>query len=365
MGWWADIKANRDLASARREVQRARSPYSIGQFIDKCIELGKEAIALEEAEKGIREFPDSESLTEAYKRLIRHKCSADLKACRDEVRKAPGPKAYYKLACLYKEMRDLDQAIEHARRGVELYPNFEGNYIVLADIRYERFQRDLRASDGVLAVELFEKAVDLNRENYRLLFQLAEIYQAIGARTLAVDKAKMILEFAPDDRKALALLEKVEKMRPNRSDELKDILNDFERRAAAGNVIRPGLLSTRYTRNPDHLARKMPYLQDKLQGFQRVIILGPNGELLAGFPGGPEENRKYGDQVKKMFSAAVECSLRMDISTFEKGLFESDDGYTYLLLVDRLQIAVLCSNKAKKSRLTDEVHRFVEHELYI
>lgn len=365
MGWWSDIKTNRELSNARRQVQRARSPYSISQFIDKCIELNKESIALEEAEKGILEFPESESLTEAYKRLIRHKCSDDLRTCRDEVRKAPGPKAYYKLACLYKEMRDLDQAIELARKGVELYPNFEGNYIVLADIRYERFQRDLRASDGMQAIAQFEKAVDLNRENYRLLFQLAEIYQAVGARTQAIDKAKMILEFAPDDRKALALVEKLEQMKPGRSDDLKDVLQDFERRASGGNAIRPGVLSTRYTRNPDHLARKLPVLAERMSGFQRIVVLGPSGELLAGHPGGPEENRKYGDTFKKMFKAAIECSLRMDISTFEKGLFQSDDGHSYLMLVDRLHIAVLCSSKAKKTRLIEEVHRFVEHELYI
>ena len=365
MGWWAEFKANRELGDARKQVQRARSPFSIAHFIDKCIELGKLDVALEEAERGIREFPQSESLTEAYKRMIRAKCAKDLKAFRDEVRKTPGPKAYYKLACLYKEMRDLDQAQELARKGVELYPNFEGNYIVLADLRYERFQRDLRASDGRAAVDLFEKAVDLNRENYRLLFQLVEIYHAIGARGRALEKVKMILDFAPDDRKALTLLDKVQAMKPPRSDDLKEVLQDFERRAAAGAVAKPGILSSRYTRNPDHLARKLPYMEDRVPGFQRVVVLGPNSELLAGYPGGPEENRKFGDTLRKIFTAAIECSLRMDISTFEKGLFESQDGYTYLLVIDRLKIAILCSTKAKKEKLLQEVHRFVEHELYI
>lgn len=364
MGWWADFKSNRELSDARKQVQRARSPYSISQFIDKCVELDKLDVALEEAERGIREFPDSESLTEAYKRLIRAKCSDDLKACRNDVRKTPGPKAYYKLARLYKEMRDLDQAMELARKGVELYPNFEGNYIVLADLRYERFQRDLRASDGLTAIELFEKAVDLNRENYRLLFQLTEIYQAIGAKQRGIEKVKMILDFAPDDRKALALLDKIQALPTPKTEDLKEILQDFERRAASGNVFRPGLLAQRYTRNPDHLARKLPILE-RLAGFQRAVVLGPNGELLAGYPGGPEENRKFGDMLRKIFAAAIECSLRMDISTFEKGLFESENSFTLLTVVDRLQIAVLCSNKTKKDRLQAEIHKFLEHELYI
>lgn len=366
MGWWSDFKANRELSEARRQVQQARSPYTISQFVDKCLELDRFDVALEEAERARREFPESECLTEAFKRLIRAKCSDDLKSYREEIRKTPGPKAFYKLACLYKEMRDLDQAIEYARQGADTYPNFEGNYIVLADIRYERFQRDLRATDGLQAIALFEKAVDLNRENYRLLFQLAEIYQAIGARAQAIDKAKLILDFAPDDRKALQLLDALQKTKVPKSDELKDILEDFERRAAAGNVFQPGVLASRYTRQPDQLARKLPQLEGAMQGgFQKAVILGPHGELLAGYPGGPDENRKIGEELRKVFDAAIDCSLRMDISTFEKGLFESDDGYSYFLVIDRLKIAILCSAKTKKSRLLTEVHKFVEHELYI
>lgn len=365
MGWWADFKAGRELDGLRRDVARGRSPYAISQFIDKCVELGRLEVALEEAEKGLLEFPSSESLMEAFKRMVRAKCAEDLKAFRDEVRKTPGPKAYYKLACLYKEMRDLDQAVEMARKGIELYPTFEGNYIVLADIRYERFQRDLRASDGLQAIQLFEKAVDLNRENYRLLFQLAEIYQAVGARDIALDKCKMILAFAPDDRKALALNEALEQQKPSKTTDIKEILADFERRAAAGGVRKQGYLAQRYTKAPDQLARKLASLENNLPGFQRGVILGPSGELLAGYPGGPDENRKWGDVLRRMFTASVECSLRMDISTFEKGFFECQDGFTYLVMADRLQVAVLCTSKAKKEKILDEVFKFVEHDLYV
>lgn len=365
MGLWSDFKAKRALAEARRALHQARSPYAIAQFIDRCIDLDRFEVAVDEAEKGVLEFPQSDSLTAAYKRLIRAYHSDELKSGRDEIRKAPGPKAYYKLARLYKKMRDLDQAIELARKGVELYPNFEGNYIVLADIRYERFQRDLRATDGLAAIELFERAVDLNRENYRLLFQLAEIYEAIGARTQAIEKAQMILDFAPDDRKALGLMDRLQQLKSSQHSSLKEELQDFERRVAAGHVERAGVLTQRYTRNPDHLARKLPLLKDRISGFEQVIVLGPSDELLGAHPGTSSSAKATGDTLRKMFGAAIECSLRMDISTFEKGLFESADGFTYLVVVDHLKIAILASNKAKKSRLLDEVHRFIEHELYL
>ena len=116
--------------------------------------------------------------------------------------------------------------------------------------------------------------------------------------------------------------------------------------------------------NPEQLARKLIALE-KTPGFMRAVCLGPDGELLAGYPGGPEENKKYGERLRKIFEAAVDCSLRMDISTFEKGMFESEDGLTYLVMADRLQLAALYNTKGKKAKVQEDVHRFVEHDLYL
>jgi tetratricopeptide (TPR) repeat protein len=368
MGWLSDFKVGRQIEAARAEMNRARSPYSVAQFVERCIELKALEVSLEEAEKGLKEFPSSEKLLDAYKHLIRVKCDDDLKVYRHEVKTQPSPKAYYRLACLYKEMRDYDQAIELARKGVDLYPEFEGNYIVLGDIRYERFQRDLRASDGLVAIELFEKAADLNHENYRLLFQLAEIFQAVGARDLAAEKLNAILAFAPDDANALKLLDTVQRMKPSKQKVLKEILQDFERRASthtgARNAGAMGMLGQRYTRNPDHLARKLRSLE-RIEGFSRGIVLGPAGEVLASYPGGPDENKKQADALKDMFDASIECCLRMDISTFDKGFLESPGGYTYVLMVDRLRFGILCGPNSKKDKIVDEVYRFIEHDLYL
>lgn len=367
MGWWSNIKTKREIETARREMVSARSPYSVSNFIEKCIELRQLDEALQEAEKGLAECPESESLLDAYKHLIRVKCDDDLKAYRHEVKTQPGPKAYYRLACLYKEMRDYDQAIELARKGVELYPNFEGNYIVLGDIRYERFQRDLRASDGLIAIEYFEKASDLNRENYRLLFQLAEIYSAVGARDRAIEKINAILAFAPDDANALKLLDEVQRKKASKFKDLKEILQDFERKAqtsAEKRALNMGQIGQRFTRNPEHLSRKLRSLE-RIDAFRRAIVLGPSGELLAGHPGGSDANRVAGDSIKDIFEASSECSLRMDISTFEKAFFECPNGFVYLTVVDKLRMAVLCGHEAKKDKMQAEVFRFVEHDLYI
>ena len=55
----------------------------------------------------------------------------------------------------------------------------------------------------------------------------------------------------------------------------------------------------------------------------------------------------------------------MDISTFEKAFYECPHGFVYLTVVDKLKMAVLCGNEAKKDKLQNEVFKFVEHDLYI
>src|SRR2546430_1413012 len=60
MGWLSDFKTGRQIEAARAEMNRARSPFSVAQFVERCIEYKSLETALEEAEKGLKEFPNSE-----------------------------------------------------------------------------------------------------------------------------------------------------------------------------------------------------------------------------------------------------------------------------------------------------------------
>ena len=47
-----------------------------------------------------------------------------------------------------------------------------------------------------------------------------------------------------------------------------------------------------------------------------------------------------------VFDAAVDCSLRMDIGQFKRGIFEGDSGLIYLVVFDEIRIAILCGPPA-------------------
>jgi tetratricopeptide (TPR) repeat protein len=348
-------------------MMRARSPWSINEFVSVAIDLNKAERGLAEIEGAVKEFPNSDCLQSAYRTLIKRQSEEEIRRYRKELRTGADGLVYYNLAKLYKQCGDYDQAIEFSRKGTRLYPDFEGNYIVLGGIRYERFQRDLRAEDGSKAIQLLEKASDLNRENYRLLKQLAEIYLAIGAKELALQKLNEILGFAPDDSETLKLLGQAHKLKTSRKGGVKEILQEFERRAELHQGLKNQGIGPRgqlYLRNPAKLYEKIRTLEDRIPSFQRVVVLTPQSRLLSAHPK-DDQNERFAENLKGSFEAALDCSLRMDISTFEKGLFESAQGLTYLLVFDRLQVALFCGTQIRSEKLMSEMHKFLEHDLYV
>lgn len=368
MGWFGDWQKSRELSQARKVMNAARSPYSISVFVDRAIELEKLDGGLSEVEAALQEFPNSECLQSCFRKLIKRKAKDEIQHHRKALRTEPNGHIYYELAKLYKECGDYDQAIEFSRKGTIRYPDFEGNYIILGSIRYERFQRDLRKTDGERAIELLEKACDLNRENYRLLKQLAEIYLAVGAREQAIEKLNDIIHFAPDDATALKLIGQAHKLKSSTDGRsVSEILTEFERRAELHSKLKNqgiGRRGQRYLRNPRELQDKLRLLEQRVANFERVVVLTPQGDLLAAHPSDTSV-KNYAGVLKECFEAALECTLKMDISTFEKGLFETEKGLTYLLVFDRLQLALYTGLSARREDLIEEIHKFLEHELYL
>jgi len=200
MRWWSDFKANRSLAEARRDLARGRSPYAIAQFVDRCIDLNRYDVALEEADKGIAEFPNSESLTMAYKRLIRAVHAEDLKQGRDEIRKAPGPKAYYKLAQVLEQLDDQQNALHRYTEAIERGPRFLEAYSALgrlyADLGY--LDESVQVCQSALKVAQTGSEEEANVHNL-----LGTVYQQQRKFDQAITEFRAALDITPGMRDAI------------------------------------------------------------------------------------------------------------------------------------------------------------------
>ena len=91
--------------------------------------------------------------------------------------------------------------MDYAERGISEFPEFEGNYLVVGKMRYDRWKEDALPKDGLTAVQNFERAHELNRENYKTLLALGQIYLIVGAKAWAEERLKSILFLAPDDQR--------------------------------------------------------------------------------------------------------------------------------------------------------------------
>jgi tetratricopeptide (TPR) repeat protein len=363
-----------DVFKTRKAVDRTaaaepKTPLEVAREVERLIEARDYKTALETAERGVYENPRSEVVLSAYRFLKKETLAEELKRLRQKIEREPNPIAYSQLADIYKEIGDHDKAIEYCRRAIELYPDHEGPWIILGRTRLDRFKEDWIPRDALLAIEHYEKALDLNRNSYKTLVDLAELYTEVGAKRRAIKKCEAVLYFAPEDEKALSLLRKAQSLADARREDLEELVAAYaekKRRAAqrrgrkAGETHGP---AGRLLRSPALLQKKLEWLKS-CEGFYAAVATDLQGETIAACAVRAVDQALVSESVKQVFEAASDCSLRIDIGHFKRGVFEGPSGFIYLIVFDEVRIAVLCDPGTKMGALDDAVTRFVEDELY-
>lgn len=348
----------------------SKTPLEISREVERLIDMGDVQGALKLATDGVYENPRSEAVLSAYRFLKKETLAEDLKRLRQKLEKEPNPIAYSQLADAYKEIGDHDKAIEFCKRAIELYPEHEGPWIILGRTRLDRFKEDWIPRDALLAIEYYEKALDLNRNSYKTLIDLAELYTEIGAKRRSVKKCEAILYFAPEDEKALSLLRKAQSMGDSKREDLDELVTlyaDKKRKAAqrrgrkAGEPHGP---SGRLAKSPALLQKKLETLKGTIEGFYAAVATDLDGTAIASNAARAIDQGQISDAVKQVFEAASDCSLRIDIGHFKRGVFEGPSGFIYLIVFDEIRIAILCDPGTKMQALDEAVTRFVEDELY-
>lgn len=367
MGLFDVFKAKK--AAEKPTSAEGKTPLEIAREIERLIETRDLKTALEIAEKGVYENSRSEVVLSAYRFLKKETLAEDLKRLRQKLDKEPNPISYAQLADAYKEIGDHDKAIELCRRAMELYPDHEGPWIILGRTRLERFKEDWIPRDALLAIEYYEKALDLNRNSYKTLIDLAELYTEVGAKKRAIKKCESILYFAPEDEKALSLLRKAQSLPDQKREELEDLVAAYaekKRKAAqrrgrrAGEPLGP---SARLAKSPGLLQKKLEGLK-AIEGFYAAVAMDQDGSAIASCAARSIDQEQIAESIKAVFEAASDCSLRIDIGHFKRGVFEGPSGFIYLIVFDDIRIAVLCDPGTKMATLDEAITRFVEDDLY-
>ena len=357
----------KEIDDAKKAAREHPCPATTATLIQRYIDFDEFDEALEAAQYGLNVYPHSSSIRQAYRYVKRKESAGELKSLKENIQTQPRPNHFQRLAEIYYDLGEEDQAMEYAVRGIAEYPEFEGNYLIVGKMRYDRWKDDALPKDGLNAVQNFERAHELNRENYKTLLALGQIYLIVGAKAWAEERLKAILFLAPDDQRARELLNTARSL-PDGEDDFDLLLQSyFEKRKSGeiGDGAGDGG-DTKYikiNKNPRALTEKVGRLAD-IPGFVGAIVLARNQEVVASHFTRSEDEMEYASQVGGIYKAAQVSSLQMDIGGFHRAYLECGTGTIFMAHFEDMLFVLIGDRNAKTDRFESEAEKFLESTIY-
>jgi tetratricopeptide (TPR) repeat protein len=359
VAFFANWKQKRELKRIARQVKRSLSPGPASALVEKYIDSGLLEDAEEIAKQGVGLFPFSNTVQAAQRHLKKAKYYDQLRRLIDQIKEKPSPTLYAMLAELYNELGETDRTLEVCREGIKQFPNYEGMYLIMGKIRYNRYLKEELTKDGMLAVDFFEKALAINGRDYKTLVRLGEIYIELGMRTKALEKLKSVLYFAPEDESARKLMERVQTLPPEQPLDIEECFNQLhKKRSQQEGRERRSRLSEQ-----DIESRLWNFAE--VPGILAIICTAEGARKFASRivkKGVNEDALCVG--LGEIYSAAQDSSLRMDIGSFQQGILYGSAIQVHIFRFENLVFAVTASAQAKADAIQTAIDNFIDNQLY-
>lgn len=189
----AKEEANKRIADKLQEVRRDRA---LSRFIQGSVydSKGEYANAILEYQDALRDDPNPAiyyAISKDYSLLAKHALAAQ--AAKDAVRlDSTNLKYRENLATIYINAFQHEQAIREYETIIKMDSNYVSGWYNLA--------RLYQATKPLKALEIYERLLDRNGEDWELLLQVAEIYNALGRYSKAAEKYQTMLEIDPSNK---------------------------------------------------------------------------------------------------------------------------------------------------------------------
>ncbi|MBN2492139.1 MAG: tetratricopeptide repeat protein [Planctomycetes bacterium] len=361
-----DVLARLRLFRLRRQARKHPSPAAWAALSERCLAMGKVEAGYASVEEGLRDFPTSERL-HALRRLIQKESLRErVKSLRQSLRRRPDPYLYARLANVFRQLGELSKAESIAEECKTRFPCDENPYLIIGEIRTERFKQELMARDGRLAVENLERAVSLNPDNLKGRMQLAELYAALGANSRALPHLLHLAEATPDDERIRGLIAEVGS-RPVEEGELGALLRAAERRRRTPYPFPGGECPAGGGGTPAAVPAADPAAIRRaaagLFGIRNLKAL-----YVAYEPAGPIEVKEdpslqadgFSRSAAKILKAAEASSRKMDMGGFAQGFLEGSFGRIVLRRTQGLEVALLLEASVPIDVAAREVDTFFD-----
>ena len=124
----------------------------------------------------------------------------DIKKYEDTLARDPNSYCFAPLSELYRKLGLLDDAINVAKRGCEIHPDYVGGHMALGRALFEKGMKE----ESRMALE---KVIRVTPDNLLAQRVLSQIYIDAGNTVAAEKSLKVILSQNPDDLESKILLE--------------------------------------------------------------------------------------------------------------------------------------------------------------
>lgn len=361
------------LKKLEAEVENNPSPEALAALAQKHIEMGRLEEALVVVERGLQTFRNAPRLRDIAT-FVKKKRSADsIKRLRDELRVMPSPTVYTQLADIYRDLGEIDQALDLLAECTEKFPKEVVAFRIIGQIRLENFLQEVIAYDGIHAWHALSRVLELDRKDSPGRMLLAQLYYAVGANALSVKTLREEFEANPTALDIKSFLDDLGNPPPLPPDQTVDSLVERCEEAGALNNslkgfprLRPGLAQkTGFTPkiNPVAAGGRVKELSGT-PGVLNLAILDRDGKAVVGVrnEGGIEEEA-FRAMAFEIAGAAGEACRRMDIGSFVRGSVAFPSGGAAIVRRRGTTFALFFSDPMKTDRsvpfLDDLVVRIV------
>lgn len=326
------------LAQMRRKAEVDPTPRGTIEFCRHLARLGRREEARKLAQEGIARWPRCVDLRELLQGMFRHEVH---EAFEDEHRQALASGAiedWTRLIGVCLEHEELDAAIDLTGELLERHEEDVVAHRLVADLFARRLRRDHVREDAEMAMNHFERAIELDGSAVEPRIGLAELLLYVGAPGRAVLHLYEARKQEPEDEAIEELITRAQDL-PLEQADIADLLRTLEEgdRPVGEPLLRDGAVP---------VARRDGWLQriSLFEGTARVMLLLGDDAYLAedGFCRSASEER---DEVLVTLGSSLRrtaqvSAKRMGIGAFHEahllwesgGVFATSAGATILLV---------------------------------
>lgn len=387
------VKQFRELGRLRTEARTSPTPGTIGALAERYIALGRTEDAHRVAEAGLKRFPTSERLAAVRTFAKKQRLTSEITSLKREMSEHPTPAVYSRLAEIYRELGNFEQALSICEQCVERFPLNENPYLIIGEIRLTRFLQDQIAFDGLTAEKQLRRVVKLNAQNMKAHLLLAWLYHCVGALEETKAHVRSAIGLTPENPELEKFLRDLETrpqafenaLEPVESEDeeedwdgvdddpsIADLIRAVEARgtfrnrpeACPASRLLPASIGGPVARlDVENLKRNLRDVGHR-PGVSNALILDRDGEILADCSQTDGLTRKqFSELVAEIQKTSEDASRRMDVGTFHWCTVEGAFGGIAINRVKNISVGMKFDTSLRPDRAQSLLDEFAARNL--